>query len=666
MFQLILAEKPSAAKSIASALNANERKGGFFMGGGYIVSYCAGHMLEMASPEAYGEQYAKWRYADLPIIPKEWLHIPSDSKSKQLELLKDLMNRPDVDQIINACDAGREGENIFRQVYEYANCEKKTQRLWVSSMEESAIKAAFDNLKDGSEYDSLYAAASCRERADWCVGINATRAFSCLYSGDTLNVGRVQSPTLAMLVRREADIATFVKEPFYTPIIDCGGFAASGERLKDLQAAEAIRTACDGKEAIVQSVERQTKAAAPPKLFDLTTLQREANRLFGFTAQETLDYAQSLYEKALLSYPRTDSKYLTADMHDTADAVIAWIQKDMDYKDGADFAPDVERLIDDGKVSDHHAIILTPAVMRADLSALPSGELLLLNLVACRLLCAAAPVHTYEAVNAAIGCAGYSFVAKGKTVVNEGWKEIDRIYRDSLKTKPEPEDSEDAASLPELSKGQVFIAVSATVKEGVTVPPKHYTEDTLLSAMDTAGADMPDDAQRRGLGTPATRAAIIEKIINSGFVRRQNKNLIPTEKGTNLIAVLPDELTSAKLTADWEHKLKQVERGELSGDDFMDDIVALTKAIIKGNSAPKPEFMGLFGGKNAMSDPLGVCPRCGSPVREGAKGFFCDNRACGFKMWKASKFWTSKKTPLTTDIVAALLKDGRIAIKGLN
>jgi len=538
-------------------------------------------------------------------------------------------------------------------------------RLWISSMEPSAIRAGFDNLKDGCGYDNLYAAASCRERADWCVGINATRAFSVLY-GCTLNTGRVQSPTLAMLVRREADISAFIKEPFYTTVIDTGVFIASGEKVKDRQAAETIRTACDGKTAVVRSVERQKKTAAPPKLFDLTLLQREANRLYGFTAQQTFDYAQSLYEKALLSHPRSDSKYLTSDMRDTAGTLIDYLSKQTEYSSGMDFTPDIDRLIDDTKISDHHAIVPTAVMIGADLSALPSGEHGLLRLVCSRLICAAAPLHVYEAVTAALECAGYSFVVKGKTVLTDGWRALDDRFKSALKTKPDAEDEEDDAALPELHEGQVFDNVTASLKEGSTTPPKHYTDDTLLSGMESAGVeDVQDDVERKGLGTPATRAAIIEKLIKAGFVERQKKNLIPKDKGKNLIAVLPDALISPKLTAEWENRLKQVERGELSDDAFMDGIAEFTRTVIRENSVPKPEFAGLFNENKAINEPLGVCPRCGSPVREGNKGYFCDSRSCGFKMWKESRFWVAKKTPLTADIAAALLKDGSAVVKGL-
>ena len=641
--QLIICEKPSQARSYAAVLGANGRKDGYFIGNGYIVAYCFGHLLELAPPDAYGD-YAKWRYADLPIIPSTWKHVPAKDKASQLKTIKELISRADVDCVVNACDAGREGELIFRLVYEHAKSKKPIKRLWISSMEDAAVKAGFDNLKAGAEFDSLYAAASCRERADWLVGLNCTRLMTVLY-GTTLNTGRVQSPTLAMLVKREADIDGFVKEPFYTPTLDMSDFMASGERHKDRAEADAIAAACEGQSATITNVERVKKTAAPPKLYDLTGLQRDANRQLGYTAQQTLDYVQSLYEKKIVSYPRTDSKFITDDMRDTVLKIIG----------DTDFEPDIDRIV--GKVTDHYAIIPTLESRTADISVLPVGECEVFELVRKRLIAAVSPKHVYEAVTVTLDCGGNKFTAKGKTVITPGWK-----------TQPDDaEDDEDSGDLPELSKGQVFDSLTAIVKEGATTPPKHYTEDTLLSAMENAGAeDMPDDAERKGLGTPATRAAIIEKLVKSGFVERSKKNLLPTGKGKNLIAVLPDALTSAKLTAEWEQMLLEVQQGRLDGDAFMGGIAEFTKDIISANTAPKPEFMSLFPDtKKQVGEPLGSCPRCGSPVREGTKGFFCDSRTCGFKIWRDSKFWMAKKKPLTAAIVAALLKDGRVTLKGL-
>ena len=452
------------------------------------------------------------------------------------------------------------------------------------------------------------------------------------------------------------------------PIIDCGGLFASGDRQKDKQTAETIRAVCDGKTAVIQSVERQKKTAAPPKLHDLTSLQREANRLLGFTAAQTLEYAQSLYEKAVLSYPRVDSKYITSDMRGTVKELVSKIQDSIPYLGGSAFAPNIDRIINDNLVTDHHAIIPTAEVFKTDISALSTGERDILNLVIVRLLCAVAPAHAYESITAVLDCGGYLFTAKGKVVIEDGWKAVETAFKASLKTKSEVEtdDDEDDNALPELSKSQTYDGVSVMVKEGSTAPPRPYTEDTLLSAMENAGADeTASEVERRGLGTPATRAAIIEKLVKTGFVERVKKNLISTELGRNLISVLPETLTSPKLTATWENSLLDVHKGNLTADEFMNNITAFIKAIVADNNAPKPEFMGLFGGNKAESESLGMCPRCGAAIREASKGFFCDTKSCGFKLWKESKFWTMKKKPLSATIVKSLLKNGRVKMTGL-
>jgi DNA topoisomerase-3 len=674
MYKLVICEKPGQAGAYATILGANERKSGFFIGNGYIVTYCFGHLLKLAAPDAYGERYKKWRHEDLPIVPQQWIHVPAKDKAAQLKIIKDLLNRADVDCVVNGCDAGREGQLIFGLLYEYAKSKLPVKRLWISSMEPAAIRAGFDALKDGAEYDGLFAAASCREKADWTVGISATRLVSLLYNR-TLPIGRVQSPTLAMLAKREADIAAFTPEPFYTPVIDCP-VAASGGRFGDKAAAEAVRADCDGQSAVVSDVKRLQKTTAPPKLYDLTTLQREANRLLGYTAQQTLDCAQALYEKTLISYPRTDSRYLTSDMESglpslvnlSAMTLLPFIKVPLEVNAAA--------VINDAGVSDHHALIPTPGMRKANLSALPFGERDILNMIVLRLICATSRPHVYEATEVTLDCGGHSFTAKGKTVACDGWKAYEAAFRVSLKNKSDDsgsdggEDGDDAADLPELSKGLTFESVAVSIKEGFTSPPKHHTEDTLLAAMENAGADdMPDDAERKGLGTSATRAAIIEKLIKSGLAERSKKILLPTDTGTNLIAVLPTALTSAKLTAEWEQKLLNVQRGELAADEFMGGIAAFIKAIVLENNAPKPEFANLFpsAGENAASAPsLGGCPRCGGDVTEWAKGFSCANsKMCGFKLWKENKWWTAKKKPLTAAIVTRLLKDGKAALKDL-
>lgn len=664
--KLVIAEKPSVAMSLAAVLGATERKDGYLEGSGYLVSWCVGHLLELAQPEAYKEQYAKWRYEDLPILPENWKYeVPKDKKT-QLALLCRLMKDKRVDSVVCATDAGREGELIFRLVYEYAGCNKPMERLWISSMEDAAIREGFDHLRPGSDYDKLYDAAVCRVGADWLIGINATRLFSVLY-GVTLNVGRVMSPTLALLVQRESDIESFISKPFYVPEITCGGFTASGEKMTERSEAEKIRMDCDHNSAFVRSVEKQVKTIQPPRLYDLTTLQRECNRIYGYTAQQTLDYVQSLYEKKLATYPRTDSQYLTKDMQATAASLILWLRDNMPFGKGCAGEPDIDRVTDDSKVTDHHAIIPTVEIARTDLSELPSGERDVLTLLAVRLLCATTQANRFEAVTAILDCQGHTFTAKGKTILQSGWKEVERIHRISIRqSETEHRENEDAA-LPVLKEGQTFETVSASLREGKTSPPKHYTEDTLLSAMETAGAeDMPDDAERKGLGTPATRAATLEKLVSAGFVQRKKKQLIPTEKGRNLIAVLPDNIKSPILTAEWESMLKQVEHDELSATSFMDQIADMSRTLVKEHTAPEERFADLFpSSKGTVHEAVGVCPRCGAPVYEGKKGFFCDNRECSFALWKDNRFFSSKKKSITKSVAAALLKEGRISMSGL-
>ena len=664
--KLVIAEKPSVAMSLAAVLGATERKDGYLEGSGYLVSWCVGHLLELAQPEAYKEQYAKWRYEDLPILPENWKYeVPKDKKT-QLALLCRLMKDKRVDSVVCATDAGREGELIFRLVYEYAGCNKPMERLWISSMEDAAIREGFDHLRPGSDYDKLYDAAVCRAGADWLIGINATRLFSVLY-GVTLNVGRVMSPTLALLVQRESDIESFISKPFYVPEITCGGFTASGEKMTERSEAEKIRMDCDHNSAFVRSVEKQVKTIQPPRLYDLTTLQRECNRIYGYTAQQTLDYVQSLYEKKLATYPRTDSQYLTKDMQATAASLILWLRNNMPFGKGCAGEPDIDRVTDDSKVTDHHAIIPTVEIARTDLSELPSGERDVLTLLAVRLLCATTQANRFEAVTAILDCQGHTFTAKGKTILQSGWKEVERIHRMSIRqSETERRENEDAA-LPVLKEGQTFETVSASLREGKTSPPKHYTEDTLLSAMENAGAeDMPDDAERKGLGTPATRAATLEKLVSAGFVQRKKKQLIPTKKGRNLIAVLPDNIKSPILTAEWESMLKQVEHGELSATSFMDQIADMSRTLVKEHTAPEERFADLFpSSKGTVHEAVGVCPRCGAPVYEGKKGFFCDNRECSFALWKDNRFFSSKKKSITKSVAAALLKEGRISMSGL-
>ena len=653
MSRLVIAEKPSVAQSIASVLGAVNRKDGYLEGGGYLVSWCFGHLAELSDASAYHPDYAKWRYEDLPILPEKWQYSVAADKKKQFDLLKKLMERSDVTEVVNACDAGREGESIFRTVYNLTGCKKPMLRLWISSMEDAAIREGFSALKPGGDYDGLYASALCRSKADWLVGINATRLFSVLYHR-TLNIGRVMSPTLALIVQREAEISAFKPVPFYTPVLDCGGFSAAGEKCAEKAAAQAVVDACKGQPALVQTVEQKEKSEKPPALYDLTTLQRDANRQLGYTAQQTLDYLQALYEKKLCTYPRTDSRYLTADMEGTVPALAAAAAKICGVA-----VPDTvlaAQVCNSAKVTDHHAIVPTEGAGRADVAALPAGEREILRLVARELLCATGSPYRYQETAVTLSCGGNQFFAKGKAITDPGWKAYQREKADPAKESVLPDG---------LTEGMTLPVTAATIKEGKTTAPKHYTEDTLLSAMETAGAkDMPGDAERKGIGTPATRAGILEKLVSTGFVERKKQkkatNLIPTQIGVSLITVLPEQLQSPLLTAEWEHQLKEVERGEVKPSAFMDGICNMlrdlvgTYKVIDGSQVLFP----------SDRETVGKCPRCGGAVTERKQGFFCENAGCRFALWKNSKFFTAKKKNLTKSVAASLLKDGRVKLTG--
>ena len=657
--RLIIAEKRSVAASIASALGVTSRADGFYEGNNLLVSWCVGHLVSPMEAAGYDPSFRKWHFEDLPILPEPFRYVLAPGKEAAFENLRALMDRPDVDTIVNACDAGREGELIFRLVYEMAGCRKPVLRLWVSSMEDSAIREAFSDLRPGTDYEALYQSALCRQKADWLVGINATRLFSVLYHR-TLNVGRVQTPTLAMLVERERKISQFQKEKYYVLRLEVNGAEAVSEKITDSTEAERAAAACKGAIATCTSVTREQKREQPPKLYDLTTLQREANRLLGYTAKQTLGYTQSLYEKKLLTYPRTDSRYLTSDMAETASCVIHLAAKLPPFDSCSNFFPLVEAMISDKNVSDHHAIIPTMELEKADLHALPVGERNLLLLVCCKLLCAAAESYVYEAVTTTLDCGGQFFTAKGKRILSEGWQEIDRIFRASLKETPMDKDS---STFPDFTEGQILDNAEVSVAERFTQPPKPHTEDTLLSAMENAGKeDIPEDAERKGLGTPATRAAIIEKLVAAGFVERKGKNLIPTQDGINLISILPEPLTSPTLTAEWEQQLTEIARGAASSDTFLDGIRDMVRALVSDHSQVSEEGRTLF---TPERESIGVCPRCGKPVYEGKKNFACLDRGCGFVLWKDDRFWTSRKKVLTAKMAADLLKKGRILVKGM-
>ena len=657
-FQLVIAEKPSVARSIAAVIGATEKQNGYWQGGGYLVSWCIGHLVSFAEAGQYDEKYCKWKYEDLPILPQPWQFIVPDEKKQQFEVLRTLLNRPDVDSVTAATDAGREGELIFRFVYQQTGCMKPVKRLWISSMEDAAIREGFANLRPDSDYNALYQSALCRAKADWLVGINATRLFSVLYH-KTLTVGRVQTPTLKMLVDRDAKILRFQKEKYYAVGIQSGSLKADSERISDAEAANLLKEKCTGANAGCVSIRREKKTEQPPKLYDLTTLQREANRLFGFTAKQTLDYAQQLYEKKLLTYPRTDSQYLTEDMGQTTQHLVSDLLGLLTFAQGLALTAEVGRVLNSKKVSDHHAIIPTAEFAKQGFTGLAESECKLLNLVCSKLLCAIAAPHEYETVTAVFSCAGNEFTTKGKTVLILGWKEIDQRFRSTLKADTE---EEVLNTLPELAEGQSF-SVTANVSEHFTSPPKAYTEDTLLSAMERAGAeDMPENAERKGLGTPATRAAILEKLVQMGFVQRKGKQLVPTKDGINLAVVLPESLTSPVLTAEWENRLTEIAKGNADPDEFMAEIEAQVRQLVKTYSCISADKQNLFQSERVI---IGKCPRCGENVYEGKKNFYCGNRGCQFVMWKNDRFFEQRKKAFTPKIAAALLKNGKAKVKGL-
>ena len=659
-FQLVIAEKTSVARSIATVIGADEKQNGYWQGGGYLVSWCIGHLVSFAEAGQYDEKYCKWKYEDLPILPQPWQFVVPDEKKQQFEVLRALLNRPDVDSVTAATDAGREGELIFRFVYQMVGCTKPVKRLWISSMEDAAIREGFANLRPDSDYDALYQSALCRAKADWLVGINATRLFSVLYH-KTLTVGRVQTPTLKMLVDRDAKILRFQKEKYYTVGIHSGSLKADSGRIADAETANSLKEKCTGAVAVCTSVKREKKTEQPPKLYDLTTLQREANRLFGFTAKQTLDYAQQLYEKKLLTYPRTDSQYLTENMGQTTQHLVAGLLGLLPFAQELDLTPEVGRILNSKKVSDHHAILPTAEFVRQGFTGLAESECKLMNLVCSKLLCAVAIPHEYETVTAVFSCAGNEFAAKGKTALVPGWKEIDQRFRSTLKADGE-EEAESLNTLPELAEGQSF-SVTANVSERFTSPPKAYTEDTLLSAMERAGAeDMPENAERKGLGTPATRAAILEKLVQMGFVQRKGKQLVPTKDGINLAVVLPESLTSPVLTAEWENRLTEIAKGNADPDEFMAEIEAQVRQLVKTYSCISADKQNLFQSERVI---IGKCPRCGENVYEGKKNFYCGSRGCQFVMWKNDRFFEQRKKAFTPKIAAALLKDGKAKVKGL-
>ncbi len=666
---LVVAEKPSVGRAFASALNVRESKDGYLEGNGMIVTWCIGHLVELALPEDYKLEYAHWRYRDLPIIPDKWKYNISPENAKQFNTVRSLMNDSRVERIICATDAGREGELIFRLVYSMAGCRKPVQRLWISSMEESAILEGFHNLKDSSEYDNLYVAALCRAQADWLIGMNATRLYSLMY-GPTLHIGRVMTPTLGMLTEREDEISHFEPETYYTVRLDLGnGLTAVSERITDLNEAQKLVDACNQSGALVKRIEHKQKSENPPLLYDLTTLQRDANRVFGYTAQQTLEYAQALYEKKLLTYPRTDSRFLTHDMEPKMTELASRVQGSLPFASGLSLAKRTERIINDQKVSDHHAIIPTdsmPSQIDA-VNTLASGVRDLLNLVNVCLLCAMDEPFRYDEITVTVECAGKEFKIKGRKVLQMGWRRFQEAFRGSIGGRLPADEKEKAPSIPnDLKEGSEIALPKAQLAESKTTPPAHHTEDTILHAMETAGAEnMPDDAEHKGIGTPATRAAILEKLVETRLIERsgdkRKRILVPTAKGNALASVLPERLLSPRLTAEWEYRLKRIEKGEEQPESFMNDIRVYVQGLIKDTTRAE--------NADALFTPLRQkicnCPRCGAAITDRPKGFMCENRTCGFALWKNGGVMKGATHPLTASDVKALVENGFVRKAGL-
>lgn len=662
--QLIIAEKNSVGETIAKVLGISDKKDGYIEGKDTIVSWCQGHLVGLSLPEKYGEEYKRYRdFSILPIIPQNWKFESSSGKTKQLNVLRQLMKRDDIDEIVCATDAGREGECIFRYVYDFLGCHKPVKRLWISSMEDTSIRKGLDNLKPESEYDNLYYAGLCRAKADWLIGMNGSRLFSTRLEA-SLNIGRVQTPVLAMIVQRDYDIEHFEKQKYYKAELDCGGFTALSDRIDDKEKAQELLEKCKGIPAVISEIQKETKTENPPELYDLTTLQREANRKFGYTAKQTLDYTQSLYESKLVTYPRTDSRYLTEDMENTAlDMVQTILGVIPDFRDITVISPNIRHCLNNKKVSDHTAIIPTAAISSSNLKALPDGERNILLLISLKLLLASAEPHCYENTKITVNCGEYDFIASGKTVILNGYKEIENAV---FKT-----DTRANNILPTVAEGQKIEKPALSLKELYTTPPKSYTEDTILKAMEHAGNGDYDniaenaDIEKKGLGTPATRADIIENLVKHKYIKRDGKKIIAEKRGASLISVLPEQLKSPKLTAEWETKLQKIEQGAYSPDSFIDETEQFIKKLVSDYSVKANEDeIALF-----AKEGIGKCPRCGRNVVEGKLNYYCESGAdgCGFTIWKklripeakvdlktAKKFLTEGKAELST-----VNKDGK-------
>lgn len=659
---LVIAEKPSVAQSYAKNLSAYKKQDGYMEGENCLVSWCLGHLAEYARPEEYDERYAKWQFDDLPIIPEKWKLQVSADKKKQFSVLKELMNREDIEYLVNGCDAGREGELIFQRVYDLSGCRKPVRRLWISSMEDEAIRNGFHEMKDAVFYSNLCMVAVCRAQADWLIGMNATRAYTTKYY-KKLVVGRVQTPTLAMLTERQDRIEHFQKETFYRVELTDGKLVAVSENITNKADAELLAALCDGSEVIITELKREQKKVSPPKLYDLTSLQREANRYFGFTAKKTLDLLQELYEEKLVTYPRTDSRFVTEDMIGTVEELAGKMPLMLPFVEYGQLGHNIKRVVNNEKVSDHHAILPTKEAVEKGIMDLSVDKKNLMILIGQQVLQAVGEDYLYEQTDVTVNCQKNEFTARGKTAVQMGFKDVEKAFRSHC-VKTEKEDSDRQLEIPYgYQKGMQLFNVKAETSIHYTSPPKSFNEDTLLAAMETAGnKEFDEKTEKKGLGTPATRASTIEKLVASGYAQRKGKQIIPTAEGRELIRVMPENLKSAGLTAEWENRLLLMERGELNGEQFMDDIVAMLEEILNGCRKIPEEERNRF---QTAKELIGKCPVCGSDIFEGKRNFYCSNRQCDFALWKDNRFLEGMEKKLDKKMAKELLDKACTHIKGL-
>lgn len=660
---LVIAEKPSVAQSYAKNLSAYKREDGYLEGESCIVSWCLGHLAEYAQPEEYDPKYEKWQFDDLPILPEAWKLKVSKDKKKQFEVIKTLMNRSDVEYLVNGCDAGREGELIFQRVYVLAGCRKPVKRLWISSMEDAAIQKGFQTMKSEEEYKNLCMAAVCRAQADWLIGMNGTRAYTTRYF-KRLVVGRVQTPTLAMLAERQERIEHFQKEAFYKVALTDGKLTVVSENIANEEAAELLAALCNGSTAVVTQMKKERKKSFPPKLYDLTSLQREANRYFGYTAKRTLDMLQELYEEKLVTYPRTDSQFVTEDMKDSVEELVEKMPVLLSFVDYGQLGHGIKRVINNAKVSDHHAILPTKEVVEKGIAGLPADKKNLMMLICQQLVQATGEEYLYEQTDITVKCQEHDFKARGKIPVQMGFKEVEKAFK-QLCVKAEPvEEKEKETSIPAgYEEGMRLFSVKAEKTTHYTSPPKPFNEDTLLAAMETAGnKEFDSETEKKGLGTPATRASIIEKLVSSGYAQRKGKQILPSTEGKELVKVMPEYLKSAVMTAEWENQLLMMEKGQITDTQFMGEITSLVRKILEVCREIPEEERRRF---QTAREVIGKCPVCGCDVFEGKQNFYCSNRQCDFALWKENRFLGSMEKNLDKKMARELLDKACTHVKGL-